>query len=184
MDNLNLLVANNFKQIRARKKLSLDKVSDLTGVSKSMLGQIERGTSNPTITTVWKIANGLKISFTELINIPKSNIMVIKKSEISPLIEDNNKYRLYPIFPYEEGRKFEVYAIDIEQGGKLSAQGHAQGTEEFLTVYQGEVTVSVDGNKYTVLKGDSIRFKADKSHGYSNSGNGLAQINMIIYYQF
>ena len=51
MDNLNLIIANNLKRIRDERKLSLDKVADLTGVSKSMLGQIERGESNPTIST-------------------------------------------------------------------------------------------------------------------------------------
>jgi XRE family transcriptional regulator, regulator of sulfur utilization len=180
---MNLIVANNFKQIRDRKKLSLDKVAELTGVSKSMLGQIERGESNPTITTVWKIANGLKIAFTELINTPKSDIVIVNKEEIKPLIEDNEKYRLYPLFPYEEGRRFEIYSIDIEPGGQLSAEGHPDGTEEFLTIYQGEITVSVNIEEYTIHKGDSIRFKADRPHGYRNSGNELAVINMVIHYQ-
>ena len=58
MENFNIVFAKNLKRIREDRKLSLDKVADLTGVSKSMLGQIERGDSNPTITTVWKIANG------------------------------------------------------------------------------------------------------------------------------
>ncbi len=59
-----LVLAENLKTLRANRKLSLDKVAELTGVSKTMLSQIERGESNPTIHTVWKIANGLKISFT------------------------------------------------------------------------------------------------------------------------
>ena len=183
MDNLNLIVANNFKHVRETKKLSLDKVAELTGVSKSMLGQIERGESNPTITTVWKIANGLRISFTELINAPQSDIVIINKDEIAPLIESNDKYKLYPIFPYEDGRKFEIYSIDIEKGGHLSAQAHSEGTEEFLTVYQGEVTISVNSHEYTIHKGDSMRFNADRPHGYSNSGNELAVINMVINYK-
>ena len=86
------------------RKLSLDKVADLTGVSKSMLGQIERGESNPTISTCLKIANGLKISFTDLINPHKSDIVVLSKKEVEPLVEDDGRYKLYPFFPYEDGR--------------------------------------------------------------------------------
>ncbi len=47
--------------------MSLDNVANMTGVSKSMLGQIERGESSPTVATLWKIATGLHISFTALL---------------------------------------------------------------------------------------------------------------------
>jgi transcriptional regulator with XRE-family HTH domain len=182
LDDLNIIIANNLKGIRDKRKLSLDKVSELTGVSKSMLGQIERGESNPTISTVWKIANGLKISFTDLINTHRSDIVVLNKKEIEPLVEDSGKYKLYPFFPYEEGRRFEVYSIDIEKDGKLSAEAHREGTEEFITVFQGEVTVMLNDEEYVVNKGDSIRFKADRPHGYYNSSNELAMLSMVIYY--
>lgn len=182
MDNLNSIIANNLKEIRELRKLSLDKVADLTGVSKSMLGQIERGESNPTISTVWKITNGLKTPFTYLINQHKSDIVVLSKNEVEPLIEDKGRYKLYPFFPYEEGRRFEMYSIDIEQGGHLNAEAHREGTEEFLTVFQGELKVIVNDEEYIVHNGDSIRFKADKAHGYYNLGDELVKISMVIYY--
>lgn len=59
---IHLILANNLKLLREQRKLSLDKVAEMTGISKTMLGQIERGESSPSITTVWKIANGLKLS--------------------------------------------------------------------------------------------------------------------------
>ncbi len=104
MENLNIILATNLKQIREDRKLSLDNLAQITGVSKSMLGQIERGESNPTITTAWKIANGLKISFTELIKSTQENAVVIQKESIKPLVEDSGKYKGYPFFPYESER--------------------------------------------------------------------------------
>ncbi|MEB9453351.1 helix-turn-helix transcriptional regulator, partial [Bacillus cereus] len=71
MEEIQLILAKNLKSIREKEKLSLEKVSQLTGVSKTMIGQIERGESSPTLTTIWKIANGLKVSFTSLINNPQ-----------------------------------------------------------------------------------------------------------------
>lgn len=182
MYNLNLIIANNLKGIRESRKLSLDKVADVTGVSKSMLGQIERGESNPTISTVWKIANGLKISFTDLINSHQSDIIVLSKNEIEPLIEDNGRYKLYPFFPYEDNRKFEMYSVEIEKHGQLNAEAHREGTEEFLTVFQGELTIVVNSEEYIITKGNSIRFKADKPHSYQNSSDELVLISMVIYY--
>lgn len=182
MENLNKIISSNLKRIREEKKLSLDRVAKITGVSKSMLGQIERGESNPTITTVWKIANGLKISFTSLINQPQSINLVVKRDDVEPMIEDNGRYRLYPFFPYEDGRRFEVYSVEIEKGGYLSADAHGDGTQEFVTVFDGEITVRVGDEEYTVKKGDSIRFRADKPHTYHNSGKELTRISMVIYY--
>lgn len=182
MENLNTIFANNLKRIREERKLSLDKVAELTGVSKSMIGQIERGDSNPTITTVWKIANGLKISFTKLMSVSHKDTLLIKRKDINPLIEDNGKFRLYPFFPYEDGRHFEMYSVEIDKCGYLSSEAHGEGTEEFITVFKGEMTLRVNDEEYVVKKGDSIKFKANKPHIYHNSGEELLEVSMIIYY--
>ena len=182
MEEINLIIAKNLKAFREDKKLSLERVAELTGVSKTMIGQIERGESSPTITTIWKIANGLKISFTSLINNPQPDTKVILKSEVQTLSEDNGKYRIYPHFPFQEDRRFEIYSVEIEKGGFLSADSHREGTEEFLTVFDGELTVSVNDIEYTVRSGDSIKFKADRPHTYHNSGETLTRLSMTIYY--
>lgn len=179
--DLNGIVADNLKRIRSEKKLSLDKVAEVSGVSKSMLGQIERGESNPTITTLWKIASGLKISFSSLVNHPQPETMVVRKSETVPL-EDNSQYRVYSIFPYEEGRRFEIYTIEIEKGGYFNSDAHGDKTEELITVFDGELTVRVDKEEYTIPTGDAIRFRADKPHSYHNSGMQITRVNMVIYY--
>ncbi len=182
MEDLTALVAHNLKRIREEKKLSLDRLAAYTGVSKSMLGQIERGESSPTISTVWKIANGLKVSFTALLNSPQRYTTVVQKTVIHPLLEDGGKYRLFPFFPIEEGRPFEIYTIEIDPGGSLSAQPHPPGTQEFLTVFWGELSVSVENQVYQVAEGDSIRFKADGPHSYTNAGQGLCRANLVIQY--
>ncbi|MCP3764806.1 XRE family transcriptional regulator [Domibacillus sp. A3M-37] len=182
MEEINLIVAKNLKALRESKKLSLEKVAELTGVSKTMIGQIERGESSPTITTIWKIANGLKISFTSLVNSPQPDTKVVLKSEVQTLTEDNGKYRLYAYFPFQDNRRFEVYSIEIEKGGYLSSESHGEGTEEFLTVFDGELTVRVNDTEYTISTGDSIRFKADRPHSYHNSGEIVTRLSMVIHY--
>src|SRR6478752_7166856 len=113
MEEINLIVAKNLKGFRESEKLSLEKVSELSGVSKTMIGQIERGESSPTLTTIWKIANGLKVSFTSLINTPQPDAKVVLRNEIQVLSEDNGKYRVFPSFPFDKERRFEVYSIEI-----------------------------------------------------------------------
>lgn len=182
LENLNLIVAQNLKRMRDEKKLSLEKVADLTGVSKTMLSQIERGESNPTISTVWKIANGLKTSFTSLIDRQQPDTVILHKDDVAQMAEDNGRYRIYPFFPYEDGRRFESYMIEIEEGGSLSAEAHSEGTQEFITVFDGALTVRVGDEEYTVSNGSSIRFKSDRPHAYYNHNHGLVRLNMVIYY--
>lgn len=182
MQEIHLVIAKNLKTLRESKKLSLEKVAELTGVSKTMIGQIERGESAPTITTIWKIANGLKISFTALINHPQPDTIVVSKSDIQVLSEDNGKYRVYPHFPFEDDKRFEVYSVEIDPGGFLRADAHMEGTEELLTIFDGELTIRVNDEAYTVKSGDSIRFKADKLHSYENSGGIVTRLSMVLYY--
>ncbi|WP_255253007.1 helix-turn-helix domain-containing protein [Brevibacillus laterosporus] len=177
-----LFIAKNVKAFRESKKLSLERVAELTGVSKTMIGQIERGESSPTITTIWKIANGLKISFSSLINNPQPDTQVVLRNEIKTLSEDNGKYRVFPNFLFDDDRRFEVYSVEIEKGGFLSSDAHMEGTEEFLTIFEGELTVCVNNNEYTISSGDSIRFKADSPHTYHNAGRTLTRLSMILYY--
>ena len=84
--NLNEIIAVNLKRLRAERGFSLGKLSELSGVSKVMLSQIEKGESNPTINTLWKIAGGLQVSYTKLIDEQIDVPLLIRKEEIVPII--------------------------------------------------------------------------------------------------
>lgn len=174
-------VARNIKNIRERKKITLESAAKLTGVSRSMLAQIEKGEANPTISILWKIANGYKVSFTSLVNNDASSLL-IKAEEVVPLIEDDGRYINRPAFPFQEDKQFETYHIEIKEHGFLQAQPHLEGAEEFITVFEGEVEIVADTEFFQLKKGDSLRFKADVAHSYKNIGSTTAYLSMIIYY--
>jgi transcriptional regulator with XRE-family HTH domain len=182
MEEIQIILAKNLRAIREQEKLSLEKVSELSGVSKAMIGQIERGESSPTITTIWKIANGLKVSFTSLIAAPKPDTKVVYKREIQMLSEDNGRYRIFPIVPFHEEKRFEVYSVEMDSEGNLNSVGHREGAEEFITVFDGELTITVNECEHMLKTGDSISFKADRPHTYYNSGEKLTRLSMTIYY--
>lgn len=173
-------VAVNAKAIRESKKLTLDAAAELTGVSRSMLAQIEKGDVNPTISVLWKMANGYKVSFTTLVEDKKSAADLHRMGQ--PLTEDNGRYLNYPTFGFDEARGFECYRIVIREGGSLSAQPHLRGAEEYITVFAGEVEITAGETAYRLEEGDSIRFCADVAHSYCNIGPGTAQMSMMIYY--
>ncbi|MFK3937795.1 helix-turn-helix domain-containing protein [Alkalihalobacillus sp. NPDC078783] len=182
MEEIQFILARNLKKMREKEKLSLEKLSQLSGVSKTMIGQIERGDSSPTITTIWKIANGLKVSFSSLIDNPQPESKVILREDVRMATEDEGRYRVFPIFPFHEEKRFEVYRLEIDRGGKNVSAAHKDGTEEYITVYEGETTITVDEQTYVLRTGDSIRFRADRPHTYLNTGDAIAKLSMTIYY--
>ena len=182
MDGINSIVSVNLKLLREKRKLSLDALAKETGVSKSMLGQIERGDVNPTISTVWKIANGLKISFTELMNRPETEYEMIDSGLLEPLVEDGGKFRNFTMFPFDSKRRFEIFYIEIDAGSQLQAEPHPTGAQEFMTVFSGELTVTVNGETFRIRKGCSFRFRADSPHGYQNTGSEVCHLSMVICY--
>lgn len=182
MKEIHDIVAHNLKMYRTDNGLTLDNVSRRSGVSKTMLSQIERGDSIPSITTVWKIANGLKISFMALIKSPDQKVDIKKKSELMEITGDDGRYRLYPFYPFESGRPFEMYQFEIEPGGVFAAEAHQTGTEEYIMIYQGMLNLKVQNEDYQIEKDTALRFDADVPHVYTNIGEGIVRGTMTIYY--
>lgn len=182
MDNINKTVAKNLKKLRGDKDFSLDKLAKLSGVSKSMLGQIERGETNPTLSILWKIAGGMKISFSQLLKHEEKEAIIIKKEDAIGLVIDEGRYRIYNIFPYDEKTQSEIYRIEIDVEGHLDADPHSKGTLETLTVFKGTLGIIIDEKEYIIEKHSSIKFRADCSHTYVNKGNDLVEVSMIIQY--
>lgn len=180
--NINSAVSQNIKQIREQKKLTLDAAAGVTGVSRSMLAQIEKGDANPTISILWKIANGYKVSFTSLIELAPEPATVIRSDAVQPIVEDNGKYINYPAFGFDEQRCFETYRIVIAAGGSLQAEPHLAGTEEYITVFAGSVAIQANDQTFYLNEGDSIRFMADTPHSYKNEGQKESVLSMLLYY--
>ena len=183
MDAMSSMISANLKRIRKEKKLSLDAAAEMTGVSKSMLGQIERGESSPTVATLWKIATGLHISFTSLLETEEEDIQMISQRDLHPLLSDGGKFRLYPFFPYDESRGFEMMSIDLDPGSRSESVPHEDGTEEYAIVFQGTLKVTVGEQEYFVEAGNGIRYKANQAHIYENPGNTPLKLCMVIYYK-
>ncbi len=181
MDTMHVIVAKNIKRLRTEKKLSMDELAKLSGVSKSMLAQIERGDGNPTLSTLWKLSNGMKVPFDALIMRPKSAYEVVNISDVQPILEDDGRARNYPLFPDNEDRRFAVYYLEIEPGACWQSEPHLQGTIEFLTSFGGALEVQTEDKVFSITEGVSIRFRGDRAHSYRNRGEKTAVLHMILY---
>ncbi|MBU2431618.1 MAG: XRE family transcriptional regulator, partial [Proteobacteria bacterium] len=173
----------NLKLLRKNKGLTLEDVSNISGVSKSMLSEIERGATNPTILVLWKIAQGLKIPLTKLIEEEEKEYLVVKKDE-NKLMSEDEKLNIFSIFPYYEPHRSEVYKIEMAGFSKLSNDGHMNGVDEIIFVMEGKVKMVLGSSETELQKGDAIRFNGEISHGFINDHTENAMLlNFMIYEQ-
>ena len=169
MDYLTHNVSENLKRIRQSKGMSLDQVAEQTGVSKSMLAQIEKGTANPSIGVLGKITSGLRIEFQRLIDPPRVDYALISPDDLVPTKELLGQYRVWTCFPYEDNHQLEIYRIDIEPGGEYISGSHGEKTREYLSVTDGELTIECGEEIQKITKGQIYRFETDKKHNYKNN---------------
>lgn len=182
IDNLSQIIATNFRKLRKQRGLTLDEVAEATGVSKSMLGQIEREECGLSVATLWKISNGLRISFTSLMTEDKKKAEIVDNKAVTPLNSEQPGFRLYPVFPVNNDRNFELIYLELDPGASSLSEPHESGTEEFVLVYEGTLDLLVGSEKYKVPGGHSIRYKADQLHCYANHGMSMTKLYMIICY--
>lgn len=181
MDTMNQIVASNIKRLREMNRFSLEELAKASNVSKSMLAQIERGEGNPTISTLWKIANGMGVPFDSLTVREKLDTELVSIHEIPPILEDGGKVKNYAVFPDDANRRFAVYYVEIEEGAYWNSEPHGKGSSEFMTVLKGQITVRFGEEEFTVKEGEAIRFRCDIIHSYHNSGEGQAIYHEVLY---
>lgn len=177
-------IATTLKGLRHERGWSLDKAAQETGVSKAMLGQIEREESSPTIATLWKIASGFQTSFSSFIeeNISDTNSPLYRVGNTQTLHPTDDKIRVFTLFPFDKSINFELFVIELLPGCEHISPPHKHGVVEHVVVIVGKMEVLVDGNWLPLSQGEGLRFNAEKTHGYRNQSKELARFHDIIHY--
>lgn len=183
MNQLDRTIAENIKRIRKSKNMSLDMLSAQSGVSKSMLGQIERGESNPTIAIVGKIVEGLKISFEELIAPTEEILTVTPVCQTPVLKEKKGAYCVHLLLPFDTRRNFEVYEACIYPGACMEDILKAEKAWEYIKVIKGSLNVVCGERVCKVKEDDYIRISAEGSRKYINRGSEPAKIHITMSYE-
>jgi transcriptional regulator with XRE-family HTH domain len=170
-DELTVAVGENLRRQRVRRGLSLEKLAEVSGVSRSMLGQIELGQSTPTIKTLWRISGALKLPFSALIAAgPHRGTRLLKAGDAKTLTSQDGSFTSRALFPFDDERKVEFYELKLAARAVERAEAHAPGTRENLFVAEGVLALTVRDEHYRLDRGDAIVFEADAPHAYENPG--------------
>ena len=183
LDPWTVTVGENLRRQRIRRGLSLERLAKVSGVSRSMLGQIELGQSVPTIKTVWRIATALQLPFASLLaDSNKRGTRLLAVTEAKMLSSQDGTFTSRALFPFDEERKVEFYELKLAPRSQENAEPHAPGTRENLVVTAGALEVSVDGELHRLSVGDALVFDADVPHVYRNPGAAQTVMYLVMTY--
>jgi transcriptional regulator with XRE-family HTH domain len=177
------IVGSNLRRLRTRRGLSLERLAQISGVSRAMLGQIELGQSAPTINVLWKIARALEVTFSALISArTQSGALVLRATESKILTSKDRTFSSRALFPFDEPRRVEFYELRLAPGAIEDADAHPPGTSENLVVTAGQVEIDVGSDTHRLETGDSILFEADSPHAYRSTGKTEAVMYLVMTY--
>ena len=183
MSKNQLNLGKRLSDLRKRKDMTLDELSEKSGVSKSILSQIERDLSNPTVITISRIASALGENLSDFfLKIEIEDTDIIERSKETPSITSKDGLcQLNILGAGETVNWLQWYLLNMKPKGVLDSNSHGPKTFENLTVLEGEVEVENGGSKEIIKKGDTFRFQTNKNHLIKNISKKNSQVLMVNY---
>jgi transcriptional regulator with XRE-family HTH domain len=183
---INENLGKRVKKLRGDRGWSLEELASVSGVSRSMLSEIEREKANPTLTVTFRIARAFGLTLQELIESAEasaSKIQIIRASDRAQVFRSDKQHEIRTLSPLNLEKDVEFYEVRLRPGGALRSQPHFEGTREFLTVEEGSVRIESDQDTDELTKGDSGTYRADVAHAIVNTGKADALVFLVVIYR-
>jgi transcriptional regulator with XRE-family HTH domain len=180
-------IAGNIKALRLSKKMSLDELSHLTGLTKGYLSKIERSHKAPPLSTLNKIALTMDVDVTFFLKenseeVRDTKLAVVRKGETKKVATKGSLSLYgyeYEALAYNKPKKnMEPFIISPAMDGEATFQHDG---EEFMYVLEGRHEFTYNGEKYILKSGDSIYFDSRVPHSGRSLGDKKAKILTVIY---
>ncbi len=184
-ESINEDLGRRVKKLRRDRGWSLEELASASGVSRSMLSEIERQRANPTLSVTYRIARAFGLSLQDLLQSADSasSIQTIRADDRTQVFHSDERCQIRTLSPLNLEKDVEFYELRLPVGEALRSQPHVDGTREFLTVEEGFVDLQSGTSRETLGKGDSATYRADLAHSISNSGKREAILFLVVIYR-
>jgi transcriptional regulator with XRE-family HTH domain len=184
-ETINEHLGRRVKKLRTDRGWSLDNLAQASGVSRSMLSEIEREKANPTLAVTFRIAGAFAMTIAELIETSEKQaaIQVVRASDRGQVYRSDKNCQIRTLSPLNLEKDVEFYEVTLRPGGELRSTPHYEGTREFLTVEGGAVRLESAGDSSELTRGDSATYRADVPHAIINVGEGEAVLFLVDIYR-
>jgi XRE family transcriptional regulator, regulator of sulfur utilization len=176
-------LGKTIQRLRKAYNLSLSELAEQSGVAKSIISQIERNETNPTLATIWRLSQALDISIDRVLASAEDEPFIEKatRADTPVIISQDGKVRLAVIGWLKTVEWLQWYDFRAEPGGVLESDPHQRGSVESLSVLAGEVEVEVAGVTERAGPGETLRYRCDRAHAIRVVSPMPVQATMICF---
>ncbi len=174
-------LGKTIRRLRQAYNYSLGDLSEQSGVAKSIISQIEKNETNPTLGTLYKLARALNAPIEDILRGDDAPALIEKlgPSGTPLLVSEDGRCRLRIIGWIRTVELVQWYYLEAEPGGVLELEPHPSGSVENLTVLGGSVSITVGDEQFRLNTGETARYSGDRPHRITNDGDGLATALMV-----
>jgi XRE family transcriptional regulator, regulator of sulfur utilization len=174
-------LGKTIQRLRKAYNLSLSELAEQSGVAKSIISQIERNETNPTLATIWRLSQALDVSIERVLAAHEDDpfVDVTSRADTPVLVSEDGKVKLAIIGWIRTVEWLQWYDVTAEPGGELDSEGHQRGSIECLSVTAGTFEVEVGGRTERVETGATVRYRCDRRHVVRNIGNDTGRATMV-----
>lgn len=165
-----VIVGTNLRRLRKAQGLSLERLAELSGVSRAMLGQIETAKSVPTVSLLWRVADALGVPVTTLVATEREPIaVVLSRDRASVLVASEGRYACRSLVPANRQRSAGFFELEVAAGHREQLPPAPIGTRHNLVVSRGRLTISIAAEQPIALEeGDAVAFEASSGYALEN----------------
>ena len=174
-------LGKTIQRLRKAYNLSLSELAEQSGVAKSIISQIERNETNPTLATIWRLSQALDVSIERVLATSDEEPFIQKstRSDTPILVSDDGKMRLAIIGWIKTVEWLQWYDVTSEPGGVLESEAHQRGSVECLSVLEGAFEVEIAGEVQTARAGETLRYRCDRPHTVRCLGPEPGEATMV-----
>lgn len=166
-------LGGKIRALRHKQKMSIEQLSEVTGLSKGLISQIERNLTGTSVSSLWKISQALNVTMNYFFDEYDDFNQVVRKDERKKLIMKKGK-RVYELLSPDLKKQIEMLWIEINPGECDKAESISHVGEECGVVIKGTLRVVSGENIYDLNEGDSIYLDSTLPHKYINMGEDLS----------
>jgi transcriptional regulator with XRE-family HTH domain len=174
-------LARSLKRRRLERAISLSELARRAGVSKATLSSLERGTGNPSVDTVWALAQALNVPFGDLFDGTDDDLVQVHRIADAQIVTDQDGFLGRRLLSRQGRGGFELYVLDLAADAKRNASAHSPGVVEHVTVISGRAEVGPDDDPATLGEGDYLTFAVDLPHHYHALGGPARLLSLTDY---
>lgn len=173
-------IATNVRAARTARRWSLDRLAALSGLSKGVLVTIEQGRGNPSIGTLWRLAEAFGTGLAQLVEVEREPPLRVVESGAGAVLWRGGTGGTGTLLLGGERPVVELWDWTMRPGEEQHSDPHAPGVRELLLVIDGEIELQVAGQRARIAAGGAASFAGDRPHAYRAVGEVPCRFGMTV----